>query len=273
MLLEFVPFWYQVILVFAVGSIIGSFLNVVIYRLNTGRSLAGRSHCLSCGQQLRWFELIPVVSYIGLRGRCARCGSMISPRYVLVEVGTGLLFVASYLAVTSLAEYVIAALVMCLLVVIVVYDINHFIIPNQLVAGLLVLAVMANGYQWYQTGATSVALYNVLAAVSATAFFGFLWYVSRGKWLGFGDVKLVFPLAWLVGFGQVYSFVVLSFVIGAVISIGLLVVQRGQSSLRFFGQPLTMKSEVPFGPFLAAGFLAAYLWSVDVLALMSYVLG
>jgi len=90
-----VPLWWWVVTAFGFGVIIGSFLNVLIYRFHTGKSLSGHSHCLSCGTRLCWFELLPLVSYLGLRGRCRTCGCRIPNRYFLVEFATGMAFVGA----------------------------------------------------------------------------------------------------------------------------------------------------------------------------------
>lgn len=270
-----IPQWYIVSVIFLLGAIVGSFLNVVIYRLHTGRSVSGRSHCLSCGQTLRWWELVPVFSYLGLRARCARCGSLITPRYLVVELLTAALFVSTYVVLHDLLPVIFGCLIAAVLVVLVVYDYNHFIIPDQLVVALLALAVLWQAYQWAILGrATDALLLDLFASISVTGFFALLWFVSRGRWLGFGDVKVVFPLSLLVGYGFSFSFVVLSFWIGAIVSLVLLLLARlcsgGKGSLRFFGQSLTMKSEVPFGPFLVAGFFATWLGHLDVLTIIFY---
>jgi leader peptidase (prepilin peptidase) / N-methyltransferase len=263
-----------IFLTFCYGIIIGSFLNVVIYRFHTGKSLRGRSHCLSCATPLRSLELIPLFSYLGLAGRCRSCGSYIPVRYFLVEVMTGILFVLSFFAAQSLLELLYIWIVLSILVVIVVYDIRHYIIPDGLTIALLGLVLAWSLLQWQQgyTPTTSI-IFTLVEAVAASGFLFSLWFISKGRWIGFGDVKLVFPLALLVGTGQVFSMVVLSFWIGAVISVALVSVaklQRGKLSLRFLPSNLTIKSVVPFAPFLIAGCLVVLFTHFNVLSIFTY---
>lgn len=258
---------------FGLGAIIGSFLNVLIYRFHTGRSLSGRSHCLSCAHSLSPFELVPIVSYLALRGRCAHCGSFFTARYMLVELLTASLFAAGTLLFTDLLFIFIWWLVCAILVVIVVYDIRHLIIPDELVLALVVVALLQFGYQWYLgKGLWSIGI-DVLAAAIGSGFFFMLWWFSKGRWLGFGDVKLAFPLGLLVGAGGVFSMVVVSFWVGAIVSVGILGLAtllrrlRGKLPVHLRLPTLTMKSAVPFAPFLVAGCLWVLLFGIDVLAL------
>jgi prepilin signal peptidase PulO-like enzyme (type II secretory pathway) len=269
------PWWYFGIWATLLGLIIGSFLNVFIYRFHTGRSLSGSSHCLSCQAPLRWFELFPVLSYLALRARCRHCHATITPRYLVVEALTGLLFFLVIYFIPVWWLWPLAWILMSLLVVIVVYDINHMVIPDSLVIATTVITGLHLVYDWYMIGSVAYVVYSVLAGVFAYGFFAALWKYSAGRWLGYGDAKLAFPLGVMVGWSGVFSMLVLSFWVGTIISLGILSYQyyrrrRGQQRLRFLSQPLTMKSEVPFAPFLIVGFLLVYLCGVDVLSLISY---
>lgn len=264
-------------LVFLFGVIIGSFLNVYIYRFHTGKSLAGSSHCLSCQSPLSWYELFPLVSYLGLWGRCLSCSARIPSRYFWVELATALSFLAVSLLVTDVLLWPLLFFLMALLVVVSVYDLYHFVIPNAFVWALSVVAVIHTGYQLYLQFDLWLLLGNLLAAGIGFLFFASLWWYSKGVWMGFGDAKLAIPLAALVGIGGVFSLLVLSFWLGAIISLLFMVYQyvrakRGQLRLCFSSQPLTIKSEVPFAPFMILSFVAVYLGGFDVLTLFSYVL-
>lgn len=152
--------------------------------------------------------------------------------------------------------------------VIVVYDIRHTVIPDELTIMTGVVGSMYVLITVFRAGDTSLILSHVMGGVGAAAFFFFLWYISKGKWLGFGDVKLALPLGLMVGGSATFSMVVFSFWIGAVVSVVLLGVQTllktGKTSLQFFRYPLTIKSEVPFAPFLILGFLSVHLLHADV---------
>ncbi|MFT5036523.1 MAG: prepilin signal peptidase PulO-like enzyme (type II secretory pathway) [Candidatus Azotimanducaceae bacterium] len=261
---------------FVFGAIIGSFLNVVIYRFHTGKSLSGNSHCMSCLRRLRWFELFPLFSYLVLRGKCRTCRSHIPPRYFIVELITACAFYAIYMHGGSVESMFLMGGLFTLLLVISVYDINHYIIPNELVILTGVLVAGFYGSAIYSGASFSVLIPASLSALGAFLFYGGLWKFSKGRWIGFGDAKLAIPLGFLVGFPAVFSMIVLSFWIGAFISVLLIgiqaVLKRGQIHLHFLRTPLKMKSEIPFAPFLIAGFIASYFYDIDVLSLITYVL-
>lgn len=275
-LIMLLPLWYQYTLVVLLGLIIGSFLNVYIYRFHTGKSLAGSSHCLSCGTPLRWFELFPVVSYVVLRGRCRSCGSYIPARYLLVEILTASVFIVLF-SVSSLNLLFVLWLVLAsILVVIVVYDLYHLIIPNELVLAVSAVALLMYGVANQWSLSLLLLMPHLWAALGAFLFYGSLWFVSKGRWIGFGDVKLSIPLAFWLGAWQTFSFVILSFWVGAGISVVLLLLQRllkrGQHRLSKYGIAITMKSEVPFAPFLILAFLMVALFHTNVLVLIDELL-
>ena len=267
------PFSWLFVIALGFGLIIGSFLNVWIYRFHTGKSLSGHSHCLSCGTTLRFYELFPLVSYLSLRGRCRTCGCGIPIRYFLVELLTAFLF-ASVLFVTTVAlEILFYWIVLSILVVIVVYDMRHFIIPDSLTLSLSLLMVGWFLYRFWLGVPLATLGTDVFAALAGVGFFFFLWFVSKGRWLGFGDVKLAFPLGLMVGSALVFSMIVTSFWIGAAISIalvGLSRIERGKLYLRFATPKLTIKSVVPFAPFLIAGCLLIFFTKLNVLSLFTF---
>jgi leader peptidase (prepilin peptidase) / N-methyltransferase len=275
-LIALLPFWYVVLIAFGFGVIIGSFLNVVIYRFHTGKSLAGSSHCLSCQTPLRFYELFPLLSYVGLRGRCRSCSAHIPSRYFWVELATGLLFVAVVISLTPL-WWPLGFFIVSLLVVVAVYDMYHLVIPQSFVWVLFACAALTVGGQYLVLPDIMRVGEQLLAGLLAYGFFALLWKVSDGRWIGYGDAKLALPLGLMVGVLGTFSMIVLAFWVGTVISIGILLLgrlarKRGKTHLRFLSTPLTMKSEVPFAPFLITGFLLVYLGQIDVLALISYAL-
>jgi leader peptidase (prepilin peptidase)/N-methyltransferase len=269
------PVWQLAIVAFGLGVIIGSFLNVYIYRFHTGKSLAGSSHCLSCGKPLSWYDLFPLLSYLGLRGRCRRCGCKIPIRYFIVELTTGLLFAGALSVTTDVYILLLLWLLFSVMVVITVYDYYHFIIPDSLTLTLLAVTSVLIGYQWYiSDGSLNDIAIRISAALAGSAFFLVLWLISKGAWLGFGDVKLAVPLGLLVGSSQVFSFVVLSFWIGAAVSLSILAIawlfERGKRHLQLPELGLTMKSAVPFAPFMVASSLVIIFTHFNALALFSF---
>ena len=272
MLLELLPLWYQYTFVAVLGLIIGSFLNVYIYRLNTGKSLSGHSHCMSCGTGLRPYELVPLLSYLFLKGRCSTCGCYIPARYFIVELCTGIFFLLAYITAGNLIEFGYVAALLCILIVITVYDIRHFIIPDILTAALVVLTGAWQGYLIYLGGTWQALATTIGAALLGAGFFYLLWLVSDGRWIGFGDVKLAVPLGLMVGPTAVFSMIVFSFWIGAFISlllIGFAKLIRGQVRLQNRIFTLTIKSAVPFAPFLVAGSLLVLFTHINVLSFFS----
>jgi Flp pilus assembly protein protease CpaA len=167
-------------------------------------------------------------------------------------------------------------MLMATLVVVSVYDLAHFIIPNAFVWFLSLIAIVFVGYQVYLSGDYASLLWSVVAAFLAFTFFASLWWYSDGRWLGFGDAKLAVPLAFMVGIVGVFSMLTLAFWIGTIISVVIILWQkygkRGQLRFPHMSRPLTIKSEVPFAPFLILGFLAVFLFEVNVLNWFSYAL-
>ncbi len=270
-----VPEWWLFSVAFGFGVIVGSFLNVYIYRFHTGKSLSGHSHCLSCATPLKWFELFPLLSYVCLLGRCRSCGCKIPVRYFVVELMTGLLFLASVTVIVDATEILLVWLLLSILVVITVYDFYHYIIPDSLTVALTVtvlawLSLQAYlGFFPYQVLAT-----DIVASLGGVFFFWLLWKISKGAWIGFGDVKLAFPLGLFGGAHLVFSFVVLSFWIGAIVSlliVGFLWIRnRGKAGLQLPTTSLTMKSAVPFAPFMVASSLVILFTHFNVLELFSF---
>jgi leader peptidase (prepilin peptidase)/N-methyltransferase len=223
---------------------------------------------------LRWFELFPLFSYLALRGRCRGCGCAIPVRYFLVEFLTALFFASVLFVTTVPIEILFYWIILSVLVVILVYDIRHFIIPDELTIALVGLSTLLYGYRYFLVGIKAeTLLIDIGAALAGAGFFYFLWAISKGKWLGFGDVKLAFPLGLLVGADYVFSMIVLSFWIGAGVSlilVGLAKLQRGKLRLRFGTAKLTIKSVVPFAPFLIAGCLLVFFTHLNVLNLFTF---
>ena len=247
------------IIIFLFGSAIGSFLNVVICRLETGEGIVKkRSHCPKCGQVLAWYDLMPLVSFFMLRGKCRYCGKKISWQYPLVEIATGLLFVLVAVKLfpelvegsKNLAfDFAPAALrsgnipgffyglwvigywlyVVCSLIVIFVYDLRHYIIPDKVVFPAMIMSLVFrfleslakafdfaslrsgnNLYPELIEGFKITAPY-FLAAFAASAFFAALIVITRGRGMGWGDVKLAFLMGLILGWSNILIALFLAF--------------------------------------------------------------
>jgi len=228
---------------FIFGTIIGSFLNVLIYRLPRGKSplKPAFSFCPSCGSSIRWYDNIPLLSYLILRGKCRNCGSKISFRYFLVELITGLASVASYLKTGLSYEYIFVFGFLAIIITITFIDIDFKIIPDQL---NLIGFVLGMIYAFLRDDFTVID-----GVVGAVVGAGFLWGVAyiylkaRGiEGLGMGDVKMMAFVGMYLGwFGSLFTIFLGSFV-GAVIGITAAYLSKSKDKSRF---------EIPFGPFLA----------------------
>ncbi len=263
------------------GTMIGSFLNVVILRFNTGRGIDGRSGCFTCGTTLHWYELIPIISFVFLRGRCSSCKSVISIQYPLVELANGLLYTflcyRLWISASSLYDSVplilgsiaLSFTLWSSLLVIFVYDLRHKIIP-ELFSILFFLSSLAVTLLSVYISHDIVILYNHLkAALMLFSFFLFLYMVSGGRWMGFGDVKLAIGIGMYLGIAQGLSAIAYAFWIGAMYAIISLSTQylyqrMGTKYFHLGTKHLTMKSEIPFAPFLIVGTFLAFACASDV---------
>ncbi|MDE2037754.1 MAG: prepilin peptidase [Patescibacteria group bacterium] len=243
------------ILAFCFGAVIGSFLNVVSLRFNTGVGLGGRSKCMSCGNQLSWKELIPIASFMAQKGACKKCRARISWQYPLVEFAAGAIFVlviyrfppASYLAALTTFIYLTAT---SLLLVIAAYDVKHKIIPDRFVwafDALALASVFVGGQSWLHAPHWWTLAAGPLLALP----FALLWLVSKGSWMGLGDAKLVLGLGWLLGMDGGANALVWAFWIGAAASVAWMLVVRKR---------FKAKAEVPLGPYLIIGFYLVLLF-------------
>lgn len=262
-------FLFSTFVVFVFGTIIGSFLNVLVIRGNTGRSIGGRSACMSCGTQLTARDLVPILSYLFLRGRCRSCASAISIQYPLVEFLAGALFVAAYVRAYSIAEFTLLAALCTVLLFVAVYDMRHTIIPDTSIALLVVLAGVSFVLHMHST---ALSAYLVAAIIAGAPLF-LLWYFSSGSAMGFGDVKLASALGLFLYPLQSLAFLWLAFVTGgaaALLLLGAPKVLMHTPSLRQRLPLVTIKSEIPFGPFLIAGFFGVLFFGIDTLSILEW---
>ncbi|MFA5095391.1 MAG: prepilin peptidase [Candidatus Paceibacterota bacterium] len=256
--------FFLTIVFFIFGLIIGSFLNVVIFRFNTARSFGGRSGCMTCQNKLCWYELIPLISFFALRGRCKNCKTKISIQYPIVELISGLIFAGLFLKFQDVffintlvfsVSYAYYAVMFSLLLVIAVYDFKHKVIPDIL--SLIFGIVAFIGLFFFTEYGFYIHLPSILEFLSGILLalpFALIWLVSSGTWMGLGDAKLALGLGWLLGFNRILSGAVMAFWSGAIIGFLLIV----------FSKKYGMKSEISFAPFLVLGVLIAFLFELHL---------
>jgi leader peptidase (prepilin peptidase)/N-methyltransferase len=228
---------------------LGSFLNVVAARLPEGRSLVHPpSACLSCRASVAWYDNIPVVSYLLLRGRCRSCGARIGLRYVVVELATALLVAGCFLRFGWSGEAFVAAFFVAVLVALSAIDAERRILPDRIVLPATVVVLTA------QVALTPErTLEWVLAALGASLFL-FAALLAYPKGMGMGDVKLCLLLGVMLG-----KAVVVALMVGMVVALlpAVVLVARHGSAAR--------KMAIPFGPFLALGAVVALFWGETLL--------
>ncbi len=254
-----------VIALFFIGACVGSFLNVVVVRSLTGETwMWGRSRCDECKRELSWYELIPIFSFLALRGRCRTCHTEIDFLHPFMEFLTGSLFVwwwvigFAFFQLGSQPLQAIQALFwlgigICFLVIIV-SDLIAWIIPDWTLVWILVSTV------FYRSILITSGIYNtsdflaaLLLGCGFLLFFFALWKGTQGKGMGFGDVKLVFVLGVLLGWPNGLVALSLAFLSGAILG-GVYALASNQGR----------KAALPFGPFLITGSIVALVWGENL---------
>ena len=267
------------ILVFIFGLCIGSFLNCVIYRLETKKSLAGRSFCPKCKKQLEWYDLVPVFSFLFLKGKCRNCKQKISTQYPIIEISTGIIFLLIFYKVAVIPNLIgnleyyqwipafagmtemgagmtawIATMVFLfyiasVLIIIFVYDLKHYEIPDKVLIPAIIISFL-----YILIFNFSGILSHLWAVLIAAGFFFAIFFISSGKWMGFGDVKFAVLMGLLLDVPNVLTALFLAFFFGAIIGIISMILKK-----------TNLKSEIPFGPFLITGTLLAILWGPRII--------
>jgi prepilin signal peptidase PulO-like enzyme (type II secretory pathway) len=248
------------ILSFVFGTIFGSFFNVIVYRAGQAGPtwVKGRSQCEFCQHPLAWYDNIPLLSFIFLKGQCRYCQHPISWQHPLVELATGLVFVFSaYLALSS-SLFLVLSLPLILLInsvlwLILLFDLQYMAIPNFLLIASAVLALI--------NYLLNPGLINLIPSLAASfislIFFIFLRFITRlitgKKGMGLGDIYLVVPLTFLLGYPRAVVGVFFAFIIGGVWGIILLLLKKKK-----------MGQRVPFGPFLVIGTWIAMAWGNQI---------
>lgn len=249
---------FLAIFIFLVGLSVGSFLNVLIYRLPRNESIIfPASHCPSCGKILKWWENIPLLSFLILKRRCRYCSTPISFRYPLVELLTALLFLTIFFHFGLSFRTLFALFFGVLLVAVGVIDLKHQIIPNKLVfpglgigfVGLFLTALLKEDF--LPLAGKSSIFYSFLGLAGGGGFL-FLFALIKEEWMGGGDVKLAALMGLFLG-GYVFLALVLGSFVGAIVGLSLIISRR-----------IERKTPIPFGPFLVLGALVTLFFGPQI---------
>ncbi len=241
---------------FYLGTAVGSFLNVLAVRYKAGKRiftkdiLTGRSACPHCHKTLRWFELIPFFSFILQLGRCRRCGKLLSWQYPLVELAAGLIFVLTPIYLPAAPIWIFVLLTLLLITLI---DLRLSVIPDQLnlFLGLLAVGLWAvKGFSWPMLGN------QIIGALIGFCAIGLIIVLTKGKGMGIGDWKMAVALGLLFGWPNIIILLGLSFVLGGVVAVLILINSKKK-----------LKDSIPFGPFLAAAALLVMIFGQTIIKL------
>ena len=269
------------------GIIVGSFLNVVIYRYNTGKGIGGRSMCMACRKTLSWYELIPVLSFLLQAGRCRSCTAKISWQYAAVELLTGASFVlVAYEYIETLVmnpwhafTLLFGFVLVSLFIVITVYDIRHMIMPDAFVFSFVGLAGVSLFFPILTGGAGGFTLPTIgqlLIGFWVPLPFLILWAISKGRWIGFGDIKFMIGIGWLLGLSQGATAVIFAFWIGTLWVLCLYlfrIIMKFLSTRRLvrFGLHRIIGKEIPFAPFLILATFIVFISHFDLIVFLTSV--
>ncbi|MFH0929653.1 MAG: prepilin peptidase [Candidatus Moraniibacteriota bacterium] len=258
----------MVLIFFITGLIIGSFLGAANYRLKTAEDIVfEHSHCPRCKKTIRWYDNIPLLSFVVLHGKCRDCRKYISWEYPLIELMTGVLFAgvalkffgAPFLGIAGIISGTIGTSIIidmsfllfavCYLVIIFWHDYDYMLIPDAVVFPAIIVTFFYQIYKYVQSPLSIANFHSpltgaIISALGAALFFFALIWISKGKWIGGGDVKLGFLAGLIVGWPKILFVFFLTYFIGSVVSLALIALKKK-----------TWKSQIPFGPFMVAAIL------------------
>ena len=217
----------------ALGLIAGSFINVVIYRVPRKLGIVfGRSQCPHCERSLFWYDMIPVISFFFLGGRCRFCRKPISILYPLVEIISGLIFLYFYSSLGLNMQALFYVFIAEVLLILFFTDLEHMILPDAVIIAGFIGAIILRP--------SLLSLNHIMAAIFFLALFFLVWFLSKGKWLGLGDAKFMALIGFIFGLWSASIVLYTAVIIGTVVGILVLVAKRGN-----------MKTHLPFGSFLS----------------------
>ncbi len=239
--------------VFIFGILIGSFLNVCIYRIPKGVDIiTTRSHCTSCGNVIGWYDLVPVISFLLLRGKCRNCGAKLSIQYPIVELLNGIMYCIVFTVLGLNVKSVVTMALVSALIVIAVIDWRTYEIPFGLNVFILALGVILIVFRLINRDFTGV-WDNIIGAVCVSGFLLVLYFLTKGRGIGGGDIKLMAAAGLFLGWKNCILAFVLGCILGSVIHLIRMRVSKQDHVLAF-------------GPYLSAGIFVASLWGERIIS-------
>jgi leader peptidase (prepilin peptidase)/N-methyltransferase len=251
------------VIVFILGLVVGSFINAQVYRVAIRYKILdirfkikdkNRSFCDFCGKQLRWWENIPVISYLVQGGKSSCCGKKLSVLYPITELTMGILFLIFYQKFGQVVNLFLLFLGMAIigfLVFSTVFDLKYMILPDFSTYSLIFLALV---YRIVVGDSIDLIMAGAWWGLSAYCFFYFLHVLTKGKGMGFGDVKLAFFIGLFLGWPRIVVSLYIAFIIGALVGVGLIIFSKKKRKNRL----------IPFGPFMILGVIVAWFWGIDI---------
>lgn len=236
------------IIIFMFGIVIGSFLNVCIYRIPLKEDIVKvRSHCMSCGYKLEWYDLVPLLSFLFLRGKCRKCGAKLSVQYPLIEALNGILYVIIVLFHGVNIDSLLYCLLGSALIVLSVIDFRTYEIPFGINLFILALGLVRLALDYHNF------LSYLIGSLAVSAFLAILYYATGGRAIGGGDVKLMAACGLFLG----WKLIILAFALGCVLGAIIHVIR-----MKVSGEDHVLA----MGPYLSAGVLIAALWGNQMLS-------
>lgn len=279
-------YWFLIITIFLFGLAIGSFINALEYRIEEKKSISGRSFCPHCKHQLAWYDLVPIFSFIFLRGECRYCKKKISWQYPIVELLTGTAFVAMawrLLEIPAFAgmtrDFIVGGSVtnrellfgiipllclffisFCLILVALHDQKTSYVLSGYVYAAIaattVYLMIIYPG-AWELQRVWFYILPNIISAVIAALPFALLYLFSKGEWMGAGDIEIAVLLGFLLGWPNFLVALYFAFIVGSLWGIVKVYMLKNAK----------LKSEIPFAPFLIAGIVFAFIFAEQLVSL------
>lgn len=242
------------ILISLYGLLIGSFLNVCIYRIPREESIVfPSSHCPNCGTKLKAYDLVPILSYIVQRGKCRYCGEKISPQYPIVELLNSLVYILIYYKFGFSLNFLFYGIIFSILIVIGFIDLKEMIIPDILVILIIIITIIYKVLLFLLYSKSPDLLNSIGGLVLSSFLFILIILISKGG-MGGGDVTLIGSLGFILGIKKILLTIFSAFIFGAIISIILLVTKIREK-----------KDPIPFGPFIILGFFITVFWGDELI--------